>query len=249
MVTSEQIAPLPYQYIQGLNLSVTGNKTLVLTSGQTRDSTNQFDIVINDPITIDVSKTGVNGLEQDSVILGNQFYSVYVITSSYGFRKPGALVVDFGKTIVFPDAYNLSRFIGVCKVDGATNLVNLYQSGTNFMRNYTYDTSSAALSGGAATTFTTIDLFPYVPNIKNTSINLKANYTPGAAGNEFALRPGGSTSTNGYVQQKGLVTGVEQDSIINMFTLLDPNNASVDYKVTTGDTLNLYVYEFTIPLL
>ena len=121
MVTSEQIVPLPYRYIQGLNLSLAGNKSLTLAPGQARDSTNQFDLVIPNAITIDATKEGVNGLEPQIALAGNLFYSVYVIGSSLGFATPGAIIANAGSAPLLPDGYDLYSLIGVWNTDGAIN--------------------------------------------------------------------------------------------------------------------------------
>lgn len=246
MVTSEQIVPLPYRYIQGLNLSFAGNKSLTLAPGQARDSTNQFDLVIPNAITIDATKEGVNGLEPDTALAGNLFYSIYVIGSSLGFATPAALIATFGTIPRLPEGYDLFSLVGVWNTDGAVNLFKLYQTGTGATRNYFYDTTQNVLTAGAATAFTPVDLFPRVPSIPNTSVTLKINYTPAVASNKLSLRVTGSASATGIVEQSGIVATEEQNGFATIFTKTSP---IVDYKVVTGDAVNLYVYGFSIPLI
>lgn len=245
--TSTQIVPKPNNYLTGLNLSLLSTTTLNLSRGQARDSTNSFDIVIPNDLIIDASVDGVNGFYQGELV-GNEFYYLFVIGSSLGIRTPGALISSGPiNNPLLPPGYDLFRLVGVWRTDGSATFVNTYQLGSGVERTYIYDTSTAVLSGGTQTAFTAVQLFPFVPPIAKTSLLMKANYTPAVAGNEFSLRPTGSAST-GTITQKGLVATVIQDTIIKMPALIDGVNNSIDYKVTTADTLNLYVYGYTIPL-
>lgn len=246
-VTNTQILPLPNSYITGCNLGFLTTTTLSLSVGQVRDNTNQFDIVINAPITITGTATGLNGLDTGA-LANNKFYSVFAIGSSSGY-KPGASIISLSSTApVLPNGYDLIRLIGVWPTNGTSQLTNMYQVGMGSNRAYYYDSPPAVLTNGAATAYTAVNLANFVPAVNEAVVIFNTSYTPLLANNNFKLRPTGSTSGSAIVQN-GLVATVEQDSQVQIVTLLASGNPSVDYTVTAaGDKLTLLVSSFSISL-
>lgn len=245
MITTEQIVNLPYMYIQGLNLSSSGTKILTLESGQVRDSTNQFDIVIPDEILLNGSVNGVNAVAPGLTLVGNMFYSVFAIGSSLGLQTPAAIISSFGQSPILPKGYDIFNFIGVWNTDGAVNFTKMYQIGGSSKRTYFYDTPISVLSGGSATTFTPVNLSAAVPAIQDISVTLKIDYTPSLAGHFLKLRPTGSVSL-GEIKINALVEHIEQDNVLIIPGLASSNNPSIDYMVNSNtDTVSIYVYGFS----
>lgn len=244
--TSRQILPIPNNYLTGLSLSLVTPKTLLLSKGQARDSTDNFDIVIPNDITIDITKNDVNGFFPGNPA-GNLFYSVYVIASSLGNRTPAAVMTALGtQPSVLPTGYDLFRQVGIWKTDGAVNLVIYYQTGSEFVRNYFIDqpTGTASLD---QTTFTVTSLQNFVPALPGVTLLMDAVYTSPTVGNEFVLRPAGSTSTD-FLVRKCIIATSLQSFGVEMPCLLAAGIPSIEYKVGTGDELTLYPYRFTIQL-
>jgi hypothetical protein len=70
-------------YINGLGLNYVSGTTLSVFSGSARDATNQDDIVLAAPTTLNAATVGLNGLDT-GVLAATEFYYVYVVGSSLG---------------------------------------------------------------------------------------------------------------------------------------------------------------------
>ena len=242
-----QIVNLPTMYINGCNLIYVNGTTINVTAGQVRDSSNQFDIVIPNPLVINSTTKGINGLDTGS--LGNNlFYNIYIVSDSSGFRPAGAILsLSSSGAPLLPVGYDLIRLIGIWLTGGSAILVNIYQTGQGNDRTFFYDVPIPVLTAGVATSFTPVNLSAAVPNICRL-IELNAAYTPAAVNNICALRPTGSTSS-ATVRQNGIVATVEQDIQVQIPVLLASGNPSIDYMVTaSGDALTLNVSAFNISL-
>jgi hypothetical protein len=246
MVNYEPVIYSPDRYIQGLNLSFAGNQSLNLSPGQTRDRTNQFDLILSDPITLNGAITGVNGLMPGSTLSASTFYNIYVIGSSTGFAATAAMIAPIGQTIILPYGYDLFNDIGIWNTNGTSNFFNIYQIGNSTIRTYFYDPSPLVLNSGSADTFTSINLSAFIPTIRNVEAILNSFYVPIGASNTLTYRPTGSSS-NGTIVINALVVAVGQNNIIKLPALLS-STPSIDYKVTGHDLLDLFVYGFSYGL-
>ena len=245
MITTEQIVNLPYMYIQGLNLSSSGTKILTLESGQVRDSTNQFDIVIPNEILLNGSVNGVNSVAPGLTLFGNMFYSVFAIGSSLGLQTPAAIISSFGQSPILPKGYDIFNFIGVWNTDGAVNFTKMYQIGGSSKRTYFYDTPISVLSGGSATTFTPVNLSAAIPAIPDISVTLKTDYISTFVNHFFKLRPTGSVSL-GEIKITAIVENIEEGNFLIIPGLASSNNPSIDYMANANtDSLSMYVYGFS----
>lgn len=241
-----EIVNLPTMYMDGCNLSFATTTTLGVTAGQVRDSTNNFDIVIANPLTISGTSIGLNGLDTGALD-NNKFYNVFIIGDSSNFKPAGALI-SLSATPILPFGYNLIRLVGVWLTNGTANFLPIYQSGSATERTYFYDAPVSVLTDGAATAFTPVVLSAGVPSINGLVVLFNTAYTPQAVNNTFTLRPTGSSSS-ATVLQNGIAAGVQQDAQIQMPILLAAGNPSLDYKViNAGDKLSLFVAGFNISL-
>lgn len=242
-----EIANLPTMYIDGCNLS--NSETIItISKGQVRDSTNQFDIVIPNPLSLVSTTNGLNGLDTGS-LTGTVFYNVFIIGDSSNF-KPAASILSRSTTPVLPFGYDLIRLIGVWLTQGSApyHLQTIYQIGSSNDRYFFYDTPiHTSVFGASNTTFTPITLENCVPNSSSLAI-FNSSYIPTAVNDTFSLRPTGSNS-NATILQNGIVAGVEQDSQFQMPILLASGVPSIDYKVSNGsDTLTLFLAAFNLSL-
>lgn len=241
-----EIVQVPYNNIYGCTLSFNSATSLNVSAGQTRDSLNNFDIIISSPVVISAGSVGLNGLDTGA-LANNKLYNVFLIDSSAGFKTAGA-ILSLSNTPLLPAGYDIIKLIGVCFTNGSAQLVPIYTSGIGSQRTFFYDTPLAVLTDGAATTFTAVPLTNFVPSINQTVVLFNSKLTPQAANNVFALRPTGSTS-NGTVLQNGMIATVEQDSQFQMPILLAAGIPSIDYKVAnSGDKLTLLVAGFSMSL-
>lgn len=234
-------------YIQAMQLAWISNTSISVAAGQARDSTNVNDIVLGSLATINAAVNGLNGLDTGA-LAASTFYAVYVISSSTlsnnsaagNYKAPGALLSLSATAPTLPNGYDMFRRVGYVLTDGSVHILAFRQTGSGLAREMWYDALISVLAGGAAATFAAVSLVTAVPAIGITKVSFNATITPTAAGDLAALRPTGSSSTNGYVIANGAVAGVAQK-----LTMLVPCSAaeSVDYLVTGTLTLLVQNYQ------
>jgi hypothetical protein len=107
----------------------------------------------------------------------------------------------------------------------------------------------SVLSGGAATTFTGVDLNSAVPSgtLPNVIVELLVTFIPAAVGDTVVIRPTGSAATTGLVTITGLVAGIAQSQYIQVIAGVNgSSHASIDYEVTSSsDAVSMSVVGWT----
>ena len=234
---------LPLSYINGMNLAWASNTTLTVTSGQCRDSSNTFDIVVSTAsTTINAASNGLNGLDTGSLGASTWYY-VYAISNSTDYLPSGFLLSVSATAPTMPAGYDIIRRIGYARTDGSSHFVKFYQSGNGSNRKYFWDAKPSGLAAGTATSYTAVDLSVGVPPVANLEVEFEAYYTPNAAGDVAAIRPTGSSSTS-FAAIKGAVAAVPQLLQIQAVTGLSSGVAKIDYIVTASDQLSLDILSF-----
>jgi hypothetical protein len=178
---------LPNLYISGLQLSVISSTTLTVQAGQSRDSTNVFDMDLgnflgvdpnfppNTPTVLTSTVNGLNGLDTGTVA-ASTVYAVYVIADPVHNNPPGLIMSLSAVQPTMPFGYGIFRRLGWAITDGSANFLVLYQCGTGATRTYQYDAAISILTAGAATVSTPVLLAGFMPNII-TTISLNLSYT------------------------------------------------------------------------
>jgi hypothetical protein len=228
-------------YVNGLQLARASNTTLTVQAGQARDSSNVNDIIIDSAVTINGAANGFNRLDTGS-LANNTWYAVYAIGDSTQNNPAGCQISANTSQPLLPDGYDMYRRIGWTLTDGSAHFLQFYQYGSDEKRNYWWDVGISELSGGAATTFTAINLLSSVPPIA-TNVRFDITFTPDGATELAEFRPTGSTATNGVVRFGCGVAAAQVGSIVVPCQLVT-GAPSVDYKVASGDTLTLLTTGF-----
>lgn len=243
---NEPIATLPFLYLTGLQLSndgTTPNTILDVASGQCRDSTNQFDMVLSSTTLLNTGNVGLNGLDT-GVLLASKIYAVFLIADPSGYRPTGLLLSLSATSPLLPFGYGLLRRIGWAVTDASVHFLKFTQLGANSARSYFYDTMPQVLTAGAATSFTAVDMTVTVPAVPPivTSVTFNYVYTPSSAAHSAYLRATGSAATVVPALQNSAAAagGANVTILCGVATSL----AEVDYKVTSSDTLSLWVYSY-----
>lgn len=228
-VPNTPIVNLGNKYVNGCALSYVGNTSITMASGQVRDSSDVNDIVIPSLCTVNAALNGVvNGLDTGS-LAASTLYAVYAIADSTAFRPAGCLLSLSFSQPTLPFGYDMYRRVGAVKTDGSSHLLDFTQNG-RYM--YYAAAIATAITAGAATSFTAIDLSADVPSVSGGIITiLKAVLTADAgATRTVALRATGSSSAAGQV------IASSPASTVTTASLVAPSNsvASVDYLVSNA---------------
>lgn len=239
-------------YVNGLQIAnttyLTAVSTLFLTQGAARDSTNISDIILSDTLTLDIKKSGANGLDIGSGAI-NTCYAVYVIGDSTDNNSTAGLFSLATSAIPYlPSGYDMYRRVGWIFTDPNVNINHFAQAGNNENRTYYYFGPLNVLTNGSATTYTPVNLSAFVPPISGqgiTNVNevlLNVNYTPSSASNrvEFNDFEFAGIIPLGIVQFGTGVAGQQFGSI------RVPSQAQqIFYRAQAGDSVTLNVTGYT----
>jgi hypothetical protein len=241
---------LPNLYVSGLQLSVTSNTTLTVQAGQSRDSTNVFDMDLgnflgvdpnfaaNTPTVLTSSVNGLNGLDTGTVA-PSTVYAVYVLADPVHNNPPGLIMSLSTSQPTMPFGYGIFRRIGWAITDVAANFQVIYQVGTGTVRTYQYAGAISVLSSGNAVVTTSLPLAGLLPNIQ-TVLSLNITYLA-AAGNIGAISFAGATISTlatapiAVTSLDGTAANTTQGQILQI-----GSPAAITYIVTNGaDALSI----------
>ena len=229
------------KYVNGLTLTRTAAKTMSVAAGAARDSSNTNDIILDALVSINGLFVGANGVDV-AVLAASSLYAVYLIGDSTNYESTAALLSLSATAPNLPGGYDMYRRIGWVRTDGSSNLLQFWQYGLDQTRMYYYDVGISELSGGAATTFTAIDLATSVPPTA-TEVLFDVTFTPDGATEVAEFLPFGSAATSGMVRF-GYGVAAAQVGMVTVPCQLDAGVPKVLYKVAAGDTLTLLTSGF-----
>lgn len=240
---------LPRAYIYGARAAyVSATQASLGTSGEAsgcRDSTDTFDIEWTGVLTAAITAAGAGGLDTGSEA-ANTWYALHVIGDSSGVNAPAAMLSLSDTAPTMPSGYDKFRFAGWVRNNGSSDFVKFDCFGNGNEREVVYDVPKATtrvLSGGSATTFTDVSLASYVPSTSRFA-RLFWEFNNVAAGDDFAVRPNGSTV--GRIagmddRQMGDARASDQDARAIIWVATDASQI-VEYEVTSAaDALDLSV--------
>lgn len=219
---------LPFLYVNDLQVSYTSSTTLTVNSGQCRDSTNIYDLVLDTPIVLSTTIQGVGGLDTGT-IAASTWYAVYVISDSLQYQPTTCLFSLSGSIPTLPANYDIFRLVGWQRTNGSSNFNIINTIGNANERQSFWDTEVSVLSGGASTTFASVSLATAVPAIDNTSVIFDVSFTPATGGDSVFIRPTGSSATV-VAQLSSVVAAKSQIAQLTVLSKLATGVPSVDYK-------------------
>lgn len=242
----EPITNEPSLYINNLQVTRTGNKTLAVASGQCRDSTNTIDINLTAPLALDATLNGANGLDTGS-LAASTWYAVFIIADFRGFEPTACLISLSDTAPIMPENFGALRKIGHVLTDGSSNILGFDTSGNQSTRFIQWLTPISVLSGGTQNgSFAPVNLSVGAPK-SAAPVYLNITYDPTGTTSTGSIRPTGSATAFGScpIELKGNVAAVTyKDNMVKFLPRLATGNASLDYELTSGDSLSLSVAAF-----
>lgn len=252
--TSISYGAYPYGYINGLQISndaTTPNTLLDIGSGVTIDSTDTFQMINNGTIVINAATNGLNGLDTGT-FAASKVYAVYLISDPVTLQAIGAMIsLNYVAPLLpmMPFSYSAYKLIGFAATDASAHfLPGYWTAGNSSFRLFMYDAPQAtAVTAGAATTYTAVDLTALVPAIDNLPVWIATAFTPGAASRTLKMQPTGATG------DAIIVTGQVTSVIVTSNSYLEAKIAAakpeISYVVSNaGDAVAIKVagYNFTV---
>jgi len=222
LATKAYVDTLFTGYVYGAKLTM-GSTTVATigTTGETsilRDDTNVYTMSFTGTKTVDLTVSGVGGIQTGSSRSTTTWYGIYVIGDTTGVNPPALLLIPNG-TAFSQTGYDVKRRVGWAHTDsnGSGQFIpGTYVMGKGSIRQYMYDAEwndttigLRVLTNGTSTTWTTVDLSPWVaPTSTHAKIRVNFTNSDGAAGHDVGFRPKGSVvprSTALYAVQPGVV--------------------------------------------
>ena len=241
---------LPY-YINGLGISndaTTPNTLLDVASGSILDSTGTFQLSLNAPVVINIANNGLNGLDTGT-IAASSLYAVLLVCDPVTQQPSGCMLSLSSTAPLLPFGYSAFALIGHVAIDASSHILKGYWSaGNGRNRLFMYDAPQAtAITAGAATSYTAVDLSALVPAFDNVPVWIKSSFVPGAASRTLNLQPTGATGN--AITVTGQVTAVPVTSSSYLFAKLVTAKPEISYVVSNaGDAvaLNVAGYNFLL---
>ena len=249
--TSVQYGQDAAYYINGLQISndaTTPNTLLDISAGSCLDSTGTFQYNNNNALVINGAVNGLNGLDTGT-LAASTVYAVYVVWDAVHNKVAGGMLSLSLTAPLLPFAYGQFLLIGYVVTDSSTHFLKGYWSaGNGSMRQFTYDAFQAtAVTAGAATSFTNVNLITLVPNVANTPVQVYTSYLPGTAGHTLSMQAGNATGAQAIIT--GQVAAVHVTGIstilaqpVSITSVVSP---VINYEVVSGDAVAIDVAGYT----
>lgn len=244
-------ARFPFDYVNGLGLSnnaTTPNTKLDVAAGSTIDSTLEFQVSTSATITIDAATNGLNGLDTGT-FAASTVYAVFLVWDPVTANTPGAMISTSYTAPLLPFGYSAFKLIGYATTDASVHFLKGYWTAGGISRRvFMYDAPQAtAITAGAATSYTAIDLTTLVPLIDNQPVWINSAFTPNAASDTLKLQPQGATGDAVIITaQVASVVVTTQSYLLSKIASSKPEIA---YKVSAGTdaaAINVAGYEFSL---
>lgn len=218
--------------VNALAIARASNTTFTVGAGAARDSTDTCNIALSSSVTVDFGLVGVvNGIDTGA-IAATKMYNVFLIGDSMGLKTTGCLV-SLSTTPSLPAGYDMYRLVGYLPTNGSTQLSKGITTGSGNTRRFLYEAVVAtAVTAGAATSYTAVDLSNTVPAVDNTPVLIYTAYTPATAGNTVKFTGSGLTGDSHTVSGQVAAKISDQQFIVN--SKLITTAPKIDYKVANA---------------
>jgi hypothetical protein len=180
-------------------------------------------------LTVDITASGANGLDTGSEATSTWYY-LWVI---YNGTTVAGLLSTSSTTPTMPSGYTYKGLVGAVYNDSGSAFDDFHQVGGTVA-----SIKVAVVSGGTSTSYTSVGLSASVPtNAKRANLSLYAFDTDTAAVADVASTSSGLGSSRSSMR----ATGGSNVFIYDAVTLPLVESQTIYYKVSSGDSANVYV--------
>jgi len=236
---------LPIYYHDAKITYTSANTITIPASSAVRDGINSQDITFASPVVIDLSASGVNGLDTGSEASSTWYY-VYAIYNPTTDTAAGLLSVtneaDTG-TITLPPDYTKKRQLKIEVYNGSGDDILKFVHYDQNKINWVGDSESTllVLNGGNATSYTDIDCTSLIPPTSQMGYFKVMTSTTNDARREAYLRTNGESVDMVAISSRGTGTVARAKNNVAFFMATDSSQL-VEYKTdTSGTTLDTSV--------
>lgn len=234
-----------FLYINGLIAQYDGADTLIVTSGQCRDSNNVLDMVLSTEATLNAAVNGFNGLDIGDLAASTS-YALYCISDSRGQNVTGViLTLASNSQPAMPVGYDSFRYIGPIFTDGSSDIQEFFYNGIGNDRTFMFGSSPNLMTGGSSTTPANVNLGLNNVISGTTMVGLLYSYVPALVANQMTLVATGQSGS--IVPTIKAAAAADIKGTIYLMANVSGTNG-LNYAVTASDTLTLWLNTFTFSL-
>lgn len=220
--------------IDGMHIAYAGDSEVEIDVGTCTDSTGARTIAITSSPTVDVTASGVNGLDTGSEA-NSTWYAVYVIAQEDG-SSAGLLSTSFTAPTL-PSGYVYFRRVGAVRNNSSGAFENFKMFGNGRSRDVIWDDYSGfvLLSNGSATSYTNVDASLGMPPSSRRMFAIRA-FDPFSLGNDYRIRIDGASNFHFF---GGETTAASHGS--GSHRIWTSTNQIFEYQVSSAsDNLTIY---------
>lgn len=241
------IVNLPFLYVENLFFTCGGNSVFI-SAGQCRDITNTYDMILNAPIALDMTKHGFNGLD-NGVLAYDTMYYLVLISDPISGNPTGAMMTLNPANPLMPFGYSAFRCIGACgSTFGSTTptppaLLNLRCVSGEVSREHFYLINVNVLTNEPVGPATNASLVGKVPALGDTGfvpVDFQVQLSTPAAGNYLSLW------TPGAAPSPSVRSSAEYGFARVLCRTGGVSPLGVTYQMNGAGTVNLDILGFTL---
>lgn len=224
--SNEQYSP---SLISGLQSAWVSNTSFSVSAGTCLNSTGVSNMFLDTGVTVDCTKTGLNGLDTGALAASTVYYK-YLVGNSLNKLTQGVVLSLSATAPVLPEGCDMYRYIGYEKTDGSVHLLLSYETGSSNARTKRWDAAISVLAAGTSTTLASIVLTPALPLSRSgISVDLFVAFTPATAGDSVGFTPFGSTATAIAKLSASVAAVVQQAVVPNVLSVLNSGVPTILY--------------------
>lgn len=226
---------------------------LLLSPGVCRSSDDTFDIVIDEPIIVDIFSNGINGLDRGS-FAENTMYAIYAVADPQGYMPSGYILTNADNaypSIPVPQ-YGVSRLIAywATRPDGSGFLKGTYNGYYNDLEFFYYQSPPTLVQNGTQTgSYALVSTKNNVPPVDAVATGVLGYYTA-TAGQSVFLQNGDPdldfVPGNVYTAQATGVSLKFQTTVCSNYIATPTPGYYIQYTMQSGTLQFLFVRSFRI---
>lgn len=189
-------------------------------------------IVVDSPITVDITASGVNGLDTGSES-SDTWYYIYVIYNPTTDTTAGLLSVS-SSSPTMPSGYTKKRRVGVARKNGDSNFIPFRTERCGQCKHIIYGQAYRVLNNGTSETYTDVDCSDAVPPTSRLAWSTFQVTEDGATG-RTSYRENGN-----FVENDFYVIGYDDILVPSISLQLDANQI-FEYRCDAGTSCKVKI--------
>jgi len=223
----------PKHFVYDFRIESINGYQVTIYSGFCRSDDDTVNIESESNITVDITASGVNGLDTGSEQV-SQYYYVWIIYNPTTDTVAGLLSLS-NTSPTLPSGYTKKRRIGTVKNNSLSDILKMWTAGSNNCRHFKYreEEFNSVLIGGTSATYADVDFSGFLPPVSQC---VTIHFTRSDGFPHVHLRENGITVDHDVVVRLTTWVSFQQD-------VKTDANQIIEYKMLAGG-VNMYCSGF-----